>query len=630
MTKEKTITKKNINHKKFSLLLILSLGLLVGCFNKTSFHRKNNRQVLNPSPSSPPSPPLSKDVSLSITAPPPLSSSNVDTYPVRGTCNSTFIESVSIDIGEPNIHLKVPCNSNAFIGSVNLQQIISVQVTITVTHQGDTQTATIANNLNHFITKWEFPDDNYRFTIPLKPNSDPSYLKLSNEPSAFVYNFTVDWGDGSNPSEVTSFDDPDKTHTYAKAGTYIIRIVGTCEGFQNDFRESSSNTASTLLLEVINFGNMGWKDLSHAFDSNTHLTKFLGGDTSGVTDMSAMFKSSKDVIPDTSGWDTSNVTNMTAMFAFTDQANPDTNGWNTSNVTNMAGMFQDAAKANPDTSDWDTSNVTSMHSMFQGANNVNPDTSGWNTSNVTNMASLFFDAHKANPDTSGWDTSNVTNMSFMFHFAASAIPNTSDWNTSKVTNMANMFTFATKANPDTSGWNTSNVTDMSGLFFSATKANSDTSGWDTSKVTDMSAMFYGATEANSNTSGWNTSNVTNMRGMFGSTLNANPNTSQWNTTRVTDMHLMFQYAKKANPDTSNWNFENVTDLDNIFFNSSLTSENYSKFLISFNQSTPTSTNITKQIDVGTLKYPSKAAQARTSLEGKGWTINDGGTSLPNK
>ena len=72
-----------------------------------------------------------------------------------------------------------------------------------------------------FITKWKFSEDNYTFTLPLKDNME---LK---------YDFIVDWGDGSHTSQVSSFDDPDKIHTYERLGEYQVMIKGLCESFQN-------------------------------------------------------------------------------------------------------------------------------------------------------------------------------------------------------------------------------------------------------------------------------------------------------------------------------------------------------------------------------------------------------------
>ncbi len=278
---------------------------------------------------------------------PSISSSNAGVYTVSGTCNASF-GVVSIIIGKPNVQKDIPCaQNNTFSGSLNVQNVYSHPVTVTVTqHQlsqegsltASVTNSSISNDINQFVTKWKFPS-NYQFTLPLKSGS------------SLDYNFTVDWGDGST-SEVTSFDDLDKVHTYKKFGKYIVTITGVCEGFQNN--SSSKN----LLYEVMNLGNMGWKDLSYAFQDNDNLTKFLGGNTSNVTNMGYMFSGADRVHPNTSGWDTSNVTNMQQMFYLALRANPETRHWRTSNIINMIGLFYGANQANPDTSGWDFTSVT--------------------------------------------------------------------------------------------------------------------------------------------------------------------------------------------------------------------------------------------------------------------------------
>ena len=95
--------------------------------------------------------------------------------------------------------------------------------------------------------------------------------------------------------------------------------------------------------------------------------RFIGCDTSNVTDMEWMFNNCSSLQTlDLSSFDTSNVTNMGRTFGFC------------SSLQTL------------DLSSFDTSNVTDMGSMFMGCNKLTSlDLSGWNTSNVTNMSSMF-------------------------------------------------------------------------------------------------------------------------------------------------------------------------------------------------------------------------------------------------
>ena len=65
---------------------------------------------------------------------------------------------------------------------------------------------------NAMIVIWETATNNTPVTLPYRAGQ--------------TYNCTVDWGDGSAYSTVNSNSDPDATHTYALAGTYLCTIEG--------------------------------------------------------------------------------------------------------------------------------------------------------------------------------------------------------------------------------------------------------------------------------------------------------------------------------------------------------------------------------------------------------------------
>ena len=333
-------------------------------------------------------------------------------YTLSGFCD-TSAGDVTVVIGEPNVTTDITCESDGtFSGTLDVQAVSSHPAKVSLSQGAVSIETRVSNDIQRFVTVWNFPA-NYDFTLPLVED--------------YNYNFTVDWGDGSSTSEVTSFSDTDKTHTYADAGEYTVTIKGVCETFRN-------NGAGTKdkLLQVLNLGNMGWKIFIQSFAFNTNLTTVLGGNTSSVIDMEYMFRRATLADPDTSGWDTSNVTNMTYIFAFATSANPDTSGWDTSNMQGMSSIFYNATSANPDTSGWDTSNATTFGNMFRNARSANPDVSNWNTSRVTSIAFMFEDAILATPDTSRWDTSSLREIASMFRGARLANPDTSSWDFSNI------------------------------------------------------------------------------------------------------------------------------------------------------------------------------------------------------
>ena len=64
------------------------------------------------------------------------------------------------------------------------------------------------------ILRWSSGDG---ITLPLEDGGD--------------YDFTVFWGDG-NSSDVTSWNDADKSHSYGSGGIYEVNVIGELNGFR--------------------------------------------------------------------------------------------------------------------------------------------------------------------------------------------------------------------------------------------------------------------------------------------------------------------------------------------------------------------------------------------------------------
>ena len=466
-----------------------------------------------------------------------------------------------------------------------------------------------------FRSTWKIPEGGETITLPLV--------------EGYKYDFTVDWGDGSPISEITSWDDMDKTHEYTEGKEYELEINGLLQAWS--FQKAVDTEDKMRIVSVEDFGHLGYKNLSGAFRDCSNLVAFKGGNTSRVTDMSFMFDYAQQVTFDVSvgGWDVSKVTNMEAMFTGVTGLNTDVSGWDVSSVTNMAAMFDGATDLNIDVSKWNVSSVTNMAGMFAGAtdlNNIdvskwdvssvtnmvsmfsyttdlNIDVSKWNVSSVTNMANMFSHTTDLNIDVSKWDVSKVTNMKDMFHKATNANPNVSEWNVSSVTNMEAMFREATSANPNVTNWNVSSVTNMEDMFREATSAEPETGLWDVSKVTNMKGMFREAPSANPDVTNWNVSSVTSMLAMFSSATSANPNVTEWNVSSVTHMgsmfsntsanpdvskwdvssvnrtSAMFRDATNANPNVTEWNVSSVTNMRDMFLNATSANPNMSNWVL---------------------------------------------------
>ncbi|WP_347173221.1 BspA family leucine-rich repeat surface protein [Polaribacter uvawellassae] len=338
-----------------------------------------------------------------------------------------------------------------------------------------TQTA-----FGQFITTWETTTNGQSITIPINK------IPYNTAGDRYVYNYTVDWGDGS-----TSVNQTDEaSHVFATAGKQTITITGTFPAI------CFKNTGDKNVIKTIEqWGNNPWKSMEKAFEGCANLTINAqdSPDLSNVTNMSRMFKGTYTFNNDISNWNVSNITNMSFMFHSAEKFNQDISGWDVSNVKDMGVMFSSAFAFNQDISSWNVSNVTIMRNMFAFTKNFNQNINDWDVSNVTNMSQMFSNAEAFNQDISGWDVSNVTDMSFMFLNRGAFNQDIGSWDVGKVTNMSYMFSLNLDMtdffNQDISSWNVSNVTNMSNMFRNSGAFNQDISNWNVSKVTNMSNML---------------------------------------------------------------------------------------------------------------------------------------------
>ena len=283
-----------------------------------------------------------------------------------------------------------------------------------------------------FISVWKTTRNGETITLPLR--------------EGFEYNFIVDWGDRSR-SLITSHDDEDRTHRYAKAGEYTVAMIGKLESW---FFNNSGD--KDKIMKVVNLSDMGWKNLSKAFYGCSYLTEVKGGNVPDVTDLSWMFAQAPRVNPSVGHWNTSAVERMDWMFWNAFAARPSVEKWDTSSVVHMDGMFSGAISANPSVGQWDTSSVKGMSYMFAHNPSANPSVDRWDTSSVTDMTALFLEATSANPSVDHWDTSSVEDMGHLFYGATSASPSVKGWDFSGIATQAGLHNSFNGANFSTQSY----------------------------------------------------------------------------------------------------------------------------------------------------------------------------------
>lgn len=258
----------------------------------------------------------------------------------------------------------------------------------------------------------EFTDaDAFKFTIDtsLGSNAGPTFqlpLREKDENNyEFIYDFNVDWGDGTS-SDIRSWDDPNKEHTYdTTGGTYQISVKGVCEAW-NIFDKLFTPLTNDYekIISVDQWGYINLKNSLSMFGYCPNLTTIndnYGQWCRNVNTFENMFYKCFSLTElNVSNWNTSNVTNMNNMFINCSSllSIEGINNWDTSNVTNMGGMFSvenailddDMSITNLNISDWDVSNVTDMSNMFLKCTSLTSlNLFKWNIKNVNNMQGVF-------------------------------------------------------------------------------------------------------------------------------------------------------------------------------------------------------------------------------------------------
>lgn len=424
-----------------------------------------------------------------------------------------------------------------------------------------------------------------------------------------IYDFTIDWGDGSPVEQISTADVSTYiVHTYPdNVSEYTITMTGVYEGWSvgayYDYDDQYYDTAYDI-MDVISWGDLkilGAGQLAELYgDGETPFTvqnlpelklgytKWVYSESNNenyIKSLDYLFSSTEWPALynyDFSQWDISGVKSLNGTFSSVTQFDNDSIAkWNTSSVTDISYMF-DSTSFNQDLSSWEVGNVTNMEGLFSLNEVFNQPIGDWNwdTSKVTNMSYMFQSAISFNQPVQGLNISSVTNMQSMFDSAESFDQHVNSWDISKVTDISWMFYGTLAFNKPLDKWNTSNVTYMNGMFSNAELFNQDLSNWDTSKVIDMTAMFNNAYAFNQDISSWNTSNVTSMSYMFKNNTVFNQPIGSWDVSNVTDMGDMFNNAQAFNQDITNWNVGNVTNMRRLFWSSNVFNQDISSWDVS--------------------------------------------------
>lgn len=125
-----------------------------------------------------------------------------------------------------------------------------------------------------------------------------------------------------------------------------------------------------------------------------------------ITDLTDMFKDSKNIVSSVIGWDVSRVSVMAGTFENT-IFNQNIGGWDVGAVNDMSRMFKESRSFSQNIGAWDVSSVNDMSYMFYDAKSFNQDIGGWVVNNVSNMDYMFNTAERFNQNLSYWCVTKI-------------------------------------------------------------------------------------------------------------------------------------------------------------------------------------------------------------------------------
>jgi surface protein len=382
------------------------------------------------------------------------------------------------------------------------------------------------------------------FTITTtSPNEN--FIIRSISPS--VNNYDVDWGDSNSESGVT---DINKTHTYAIAGTYEIKITGdiyirnsntTTAAQYTEFKQWGTNTTIRGLREFFN----ECINMTYTATDAPNFNFTVAGSYKGPY---RLFKGCDSIISlDLSNWDVSAFAGTTHQDAF--------RAMNNITSINLTG--------------WDVSSTSNASNWFNGSGNSGAGLTitapNLNWAACSNMTYMFYDANLTSAtDITGWTLRAAgTSTTQMFR---------SIGNTAGQTGGCNL---------DLTGWiNTSAFTSGANLFLASLGLSTvDLTNWDLSNITSCQSMFsncYYLTDI----IGLNTlrfDSATNMSYTFNNTYRLKFDThdfhndfgANWSVTTFLSCFYRNGYSLSAGsrgviPNVTNWDTSNATSVYQMF------------------------------------------------------------------
>ncbi len=270
---------------------------------------------------------------------------------------------------------------------------------------------------NMFITEWKVPAD--RKIVIQRENGVGGAMDIS-------------WGDGTVDYGVEG----EPTHTYSSAYNVgdVVTIkmngnVSMCWLKTNALLGTDVELVAGAdidnLVQVLQFGDIVWKNMDGMFAGAVNMTFADTIDTPNVSEVESLrytFYNCKKFNSSLTAWNISKAQNLYGTFfnalLFNNGGEALNWGDKTALIKDFSGAFYNASAFNQDISSWNTTSATIMAGMFRQASAFNKPlvTTGnaWNVQTVEKAHGMFRDATSFDQDLSSWNIKGLIDANYMF------------------------------------------------------------------------------------------------------------------------------------------------------------------------------------------------------------------------
>ena len=260
-------------------------------------------------------------------------------------------------------------------------------------------------------TGWAFQDYGAYDLTPMTMNWDPTGTACSSSELDLAFSGpnlagSIDWGDGTTPTTVTSGIN---SHTYTDTDPHTVSVSGQISTFGN----GTALTGGPCITSVGQWGNLQMTAMPGAFRGWSKLATVPNNAPGAITDFSNTFRDAT-VFNSELYWSLGSATTTAHMFDGAKAFNGWIDGWDMTNVIDASYMFAGATSFNRYTDSWPMTNVRNLSHIFDGASNFAGYVLNWRPSKVTDLSYAFRGVRSFDTDLSNFDISNVTDMTGIF------------------------------------------------------------------------------------------------------------------------------------------------------------------------------------------------------------------------